>query len=581
MSTLMPQGADRDLPTPTHGITETSKTQKSTPTEKALSNQLILTAIFRHIPSSPPESPLGTGHLLTLRLVSHAWNDFILSLPIPRVRFNLNPELPTRIGDLVPYRTLTALCGNFVSSKFVRSIFFQFKSRGPPITSHVRYIFSRFSAEIEFVSVHGMAEVGPFLHELFIQYSPNLRKLVVVIDQNINSFRSRVDHPVVTPSQTWLPVKPKLVTIHSIRADIEAFFASRTPAIPPNHYLMQAFLQTVVSAAPNLKVLVIRDALCPILPNGTVKLAKLRFDLYDPPASDRIVRPPSPGLSSLTQLLQAARNSLEELQLSATLHRRGLIDTLADGFTFPPEGMGKPETFKNWRIDVFKCDEGMSRRISAPTVIDADVVQILGVAPVHVSTATKVHLIGITSPTFLRAGFWTRFRHVQDLTVEIETQRGQPVDTILVELTAVVVALGVNLRFKRVTMISPFPAKLARLIDCLERFDRSAQPALRNLNVNASVSNDYYRTPRISKYVHFAANEQERLENVIVNLTKRCHMELSNCEFSSTMDQTIRSFVAQNKLDFTLREGDVHRAPPTYKYDLRGNWVNSSGSHGQ
>lgn len=109
-------------------------------------------------------------------------------------------------------------------------------------------------------------------------------------------------------------------------------------------------------------------------------------------------------------------------------------------------------------------------------MIDADVVQILGVAPVHVSTATKVHLIGITSPTFLRAGFWTRFRHVQDLTVEIETQRGQPVDTILVELTAVVVALGVNLRFKRVTMISPFPAKLARLIDCLERFDRSAQP---------------------------------------------------------------------------------------------------------
>ncbi|OXA47534.1 Ribosomal RNA large subunit methyltransferase H [Folsomia candida] len=573
---------DHALPaTPTtssHRVLETSKNQEASPTEKALSNQLILLAIFRYIPSPAPDSPLGTGHLLTFRLVSHAWNDFILSLPTPRVRFHLNPSIPTRVGDVVPIRALTALCANFVSSKLARSIFFQFNSRGPPITSHVRYVFSRFSAEIEFVSVHGMAEVVPFLHDLLI----HLR----------SSIDLPVDLPVVTPSQAWLPVKPKLVTIHSIRVHAKSYFPSRSSAIPSNHHLMQSFLQTVVTAAPNLKEFVIRDAICPSLTHATIKLVKFRFDWYNPRRSDR-VRLPFQGLSSLTQLLQAARNSLEELELSATLDYKRQIATLAgSGFTFPPEGMGRLKKFKNWRIDVFKCGESMSRRIvprlaelvlandcntwAVPTVIDADVVQILGVAPGHghvPSTVTKFYLIGNAIPAYLHVGFEEHIRHVQDLTVEIDKQRVHEGDTFLVEMTSVVVALGISLRLKRVTIISPFPPRLTNLIDCLDMFDISGQPALRNLALNARVAKEYGRIPRFGKYMYFAPNEKERLENVIANLTQRCHVELSNCEFSPAMDQTIRTFVAQNKLDFTLKEGDVHIAPPYFKYDIRGNSV--------
>ncbi|OXA39099.1 Glucose dehydrogenase [FAD, quinone] [Folsomia candida] len=286
--------------------------------------------------STSTVKPIGqTSHTLTLRLVSHTWNDFILSLPVPRNRLNPNPLSTT--GGVVPYRELTSLCLNLVSPELARSIFFQFHSSGRLISSHVRHVFSQFSPEIQFVSVHG---VGSLLHNVLLRWAPNLRKIVLVMDDKINSLRSRVDRAAEIEGHGRTPIKPMLETIHYIRADVERFLTPRCTA------KMQDFVQEITTAAVNLKDFIIRDAFCPML-SGKVVLKKLKCNWYQP--GEKL---PISGLGYLTKLLEAAADSLEELELSGTFEVETSLDALKVGFALPR--MRKLKSFKNWRVDVFE-----------------------------------------------------------------------------------------------------------------------------------------------------------------------------------------------------------------------------------
>lgn len=198
-------------------------------------------------------------------------------------------------------------------------------------------MFSQFSPEIQFVSVHG---VGSLLHNVLLRWAPNLRKIVLVMDDKINSLRSRVDRAAEIEGHGRTPIKPMLETIHYIRADVERFLTPRCTA------KMQDFVQEITTAAVNLKDFIIRDAFCPML-SGKVVLKKLKCNWYQP--GEKL---PISGLGYLTKLLEAAADSLEELELSGTFEVETSLDALKVGFALPR--MRKLKSFKNWRVDVFE-----------------------------------------------------------------------------------------------------------------------------------------------------------------------------------------------------------------------------------
>lgn len=95
-----------------------------------------------------------------------------------------------------------------------------------------------------------------------------------------------------------------------------------------------------------MKDFIIRDAFCPML-SGKVVLKKLKCNWYQP--GEKL---PISGLGYLTKLLEAAADSLEELELSGTFEVETSLDALKVGFALPR--MRKLKSFKNWRVDVFE-----------------------------------------------------------------------------------------------------------------------------------------------------------------------------------------------------------------------------------
>ncbi|OXA40194.1 uncharacterized protein LOC110860771 [Folsomia candida] len=307
--------------------------------EVALNNPIILTEILKQ--SSAP--------LKSCRLVSHFWNEMVLSLRNTRLALNLNTKDEEVETYPLPFLAFFDLCSKFDArlAKRVTGKTSNCTEETYPLAGKLSHLCISFSDRVEILDMRiNYEDCLKSISLVFRNSLPNLKQLRIrfaFFDDNEEYDYVPKREIFVTP----LPEKPNL-TVFNLKSEVVA-------ASP----ILTSFAQLVVNASPNLREATLPWGFYPDLERSKF-LDTLTLELDDARGLDVALKQLNP--SELTRMLDQVGGQLLHLSFSYSTFHYGKSMTedyhVVDNSTPPGfrllRKMPKLRKFDNEMIDIIQ-----------------------------------------------------------------------------------------------------------------------------------------------------------------------------------------------------------------------------------
>ncbi|XP_035711456.1 uncharacterized protein LOC118436903 [Folsomia candida] len=319
----------------------------------ALDNPIILTAILKQNPAPLKEA----------RLVSHLWNETVLSLPYPRLALKMNYEpIPNAPEDDRNFKKFFTSIDDRLAKRVNAIYIFHVRLFGWDAgfdDLQLIYLCNNYGDKIQIFEAIIDHEMGlKSFYKIAKRGRPNLQQLRITCTFPPN--------PASCPEHEYfmrngLPSKPNLT-----------LFTLSSKAMT---YMLTRFVQVFVDAAPNLKVATIPLGFYPNFANSkfltslTIAIDGVDQSYFDDPAYKPV---------ELCRMLDQVRDQLVTLNFCSVENILGLknIDETSDFDNLVPTigiqlpgSMPKLVKFRNEMVEVFRCDDFLMNADTPKTLL--------------------------------------------------------------------------------------------------------------------------------------------------------------------------------------------------------------------
>ncbi|OXA39440.1 uncharacterized protein LOC110861149 [Folsomia candida] len=518
--------------------------------EIALNNPIILSNILQQ--TSAP--------LKTCRLVSHFWNDVVLSLPNTRLALKLTRKNPFADENQnlfqfdsedddddedidpgpVPFQTLCFTLDERLTKRIsatckssLRGISVHPTTTIDFFASKLLHVCDKFSHRIQILEFSLYSEEClPPIYLILKNSCPNLTQLLISVTR-------RATLTTYNPSELLFPpMQPKQNL---------TMFAVSVPRNLANYSVLPHFTQLVVNAAPNLKEVTLPFGFCPdFAPTNRLDSLTIGQDYFWPTEVDK--------LSGVSKILDQVGDQLVTLRLG----KAGMTMTDRFEIVLPGRKMSKLRTFRNQMVDVFRCDDlfkNIAGTMPCLTMVELgeafkasnrldEILQDLSNSRQIVGTVTNLVLIGVYDPNLLE-GLWPVFPNVGKL--QVNSFYGTKLSWLTVsctELGVVLTTCGGWRGLKHLILgVSSYPRNVADIIgDLLDNKDLF-KGKLKTLKIKL-LKCMYYPSSH-----DLTTDEMNLFKKLLMEMVEMDEVTIFFLHFGVESRRQIKDFMVSNKME--------------------------------
>ncbi|XP_035716310.1 uncharacterized protein LOC118439262 [Folsomia candida] len=310
----------------------------------ALNNPIILTEILKK--TSAP--------LLTCRLVSHFWNEVVLSLPNTRLSLNLHHKDERFPNDPVPF---LALCFK-MEDRLAKRINATCSARSlnhnvfnNSFSAKLIHVCDKFGDLVGVLDISILFEVClPAIYQILQNCCPNLKRL------RISGTFTKSNTSGKQETLQRFPPKEKL-TIFTLTSKLVTPF-------------LTLFVEEVVKVSPNLQEVTIPWGFYPNFANSK-SLSSLIIALHNVRPLD--IARANDQLSNLSRILGQVGDQLVTLSFGCDDDKFNMESAEFDFFNnsafYLPRRMSKLQNFRNDIVDILECSDYLQNATSLKTLV--------------------------------------------------------------------------------------------------------------------------------------------------------------------------------------------------------------------